>query len=63
MRFKVTGVVFPANMSVTCLVLSVREMRGLSRKLLKLAEDSAVALMARSSPSTFSRELVLEAAV
>lgn len=62
-RLRVTGLVFPVSMSVTDLVFSSREINGFSKKEAKALEVDAEFLIARSSDSTWSRVLDLEAAM
>ena len=62
-KLSVTGVVLPLKRDSTCFVLVSREINGFSRKDAKDLLDSAVALMASNSPSTFSREEDLDAAM
>jgi hypothetical protein len=62
-KFKVTEDVFPLSISSTFLVLSSREINGFSRKEEKALDVVAEFLMARSSDSTWSSVLDLEAAM
>ena len=62
-KFMVTGVVLPFNISSTCLVFKSRLINGFSKNNANSFEFSAEFLMARSSDSTLSNDLDFEAAV